>query len=76
MTVKNKTEESKKEKAEPAAAPNDDLVSNLQKVDCNRASIYKIIMNLLFDCYYSLKKTNVCKKSLICWLKSSWYVYN
>lgn len=26
MTVKNKTEEPKKEKAEPAAAPNDDLV--------------------------------------------------
>lgn len=27
MTVKNKTEEPKKEKAEPAAAANDDLVS-------------------------------------------------
>lgn len=38
MTVKNKIEEPKKEKVEPAVAPNDDLVSILSKE--NKFNIY------------------------------------
>lgn len=40
MTVKNKTDEPKKEKAEPAVAPNDDLVSSSIKIEINKMKCY------------------------------------
>lgn len=43
MTIKNKTEEPKKEKIEPAAAPNDDLVCLFQtSIDVFTKSVVQI----------------------------------
>lgn len=75
MTIKNKTEETKKETTDPAPAPNDDLVYlytlfyETIKVLTHR----KYLIELMFT--YSQKKINASKKNLICWLKSLWYVF-
>lgn len=68
MTLKNKTEEPKKEKTEPVAATNDDLVCNICNTYTNNY-YYRRDYSSLFS-FYSPKKTNAFRRSLTCSLTS------
>lgn len=71
MTLKNKPEEPKKEKAEPVPAPNDDLVrfSNIL-LQFSLAMIVRFFFN--YAANFSRKKTKSFRKSSTCLLRSLW----
>lgn len=71
MTLKNKPEEPKKEKAEPVPAPNDDLVRfSYIFLQFSYVGLYVIFSNYAPN--FSRRKTKSFKKSSTCLLKSLW----